>query len=97
MVTDYTLGNLFTMVRFTAVTALLLTTFSPALAKEKEGEPVNPDKKVCRLEAPTGTIMRKRVCHTAAEWSAIDAAGTSQAGQMVGRANTMGSPGGLGQ
>ncbi|AOR75909.1 hypothetical protein QUC32_16585 [Novosphingobium resinovorum] len=85
------------MIRIITVTALALATLSPAMAKDKQGEPLNPDKKICRFEAPTGTIMRKRVCHTAAEWSAIDSAGAKQAGQMMGRANTMGSPLGTGQ
>lgn len=30
------------------------------------------DKKVCRKEVATGSIMRRRVCHTKAEWDAIE-------------------------
>ena len=94
---DYSFRDPSIMIRIIAIAAMAIATFSPALAKDKAVEVASPDKKVCRFEAPTGTIMRKRVCHTVAEWQAIDAAGAGQAGQMVGRANTMGSPGGLGQ
>jgi hypothetical protein len=31
------------------------------------------EKKTCRREEDLGTIISKRVCHTKAEWSAIDA------------------------
>ncbi|PNU06179.1 hypothetical protein A8V01_12555 [Novosphingobium guangzhouense] len=85
------------MLRFIAAAAVAAAAISPALAKDKDTQVVDPDKKVCRFEAPTGSIMRKRVCHTAAEWKLIDSAGTTQAGQMVGRANTMGGPGGTAQ
>tara|TARA_R110002073_G_scaffold48787_1_gene131082 strand:+ start:162 stop:446 length:285 start_codon:yes stop_codon:yes gene_type:complete len=30
---------------------------------------------VCRIEAPTGTRMRERICRTQAEWEAIQEAG----------------------
>jgi hypothetical protein len=29
------------------------------------------EKKICRSEASTGSIMTKRVCHTQAEWNAV--------------------------
>ena len=29
------------------------------------------EKKICRSEASTGSIMTKRVCHTQAEWNAL--------------------------
>lgn len=54
---------------------------APALAKksleiapltDKNGSPV--DKKVCRRFADTGSIAVRRVCHTSAEWAAIDEA-----------------------
>jgi hypothetical protein len=32
------------------------------------------EKKTCRVEASTGSMMAKRTCHTAAEWAAIDRA-----------------------
>ena len=30
------------------------------------------EKKVCRREETTGSIMTRRVCHTKAEWAQID-------------------------
>lgn len=32
------------------------------------------EKPVCRRETPTGSNMSRRVCHTKAEWNAIDVA-----------------------
>lgn len=52
------------------------------------------EKKVCRREDSLGTILSKRVCRTAAEWSAIDTQNARNAerfganrnnGQGVGR------------
>jgi len=31
------------------------------------------DKPVCRREEETGSVVAKRVCHTKAEWAAMDA------------------------
>jgi hypothetical protein len=59
--------------RTLAILALAVSTLAitPVVAKEKK--PYDPDKKSCRREDTTGTIMGGRfVCHTAAEWSAID-------------------------
>jgi len=51
------------------VSALVIT---PAVAKDKK--PVDPNRKSCRRMDTTGTIMGgKLICHTAAEWSQIDA------------------------
>lgn len=51
--------------------AVAVLTASPAIAKDKK--PVDPDKKVCRQSEVTGSIMMgKSVCHTVAEWAAID-------------------------
>jgi hypothetical protein len=33
------------------------------------------DDIVCRIESPTGTRMRERICRTRAEWEAIQEAG----------------------
>lgn len=53
----------------------------PAPATEKKDD---PDRKICRREAPpTGSIMGgKRVCHTRAEWDAIDAANRTSVERM---------------
>ena len=58
------------------LTAALLSTSSFAAAQNAPAPaatPIkDPDKRVCRSEVPTGSIMAgKRVCHTRAEWAAI--------------------------
>ena len=54
--------------------ALTLTCFMlssvPAFAKDEK--PVDPDKKICRRAASTGSRMSKPECHTKAEWKIID-------------------------
>lgn len=37
------------------------------------------DKKLCRADTDLGSIMSKRVCRTASEWAAIDAANSENA------------------
>ena len=56
-----------------AILALTVSTLviSPAVAKDKK--PVDPNKKSCRRQDTTGSIMGgKMVCHTHAEWVQID-------------------------
>lgn len=61
------------------------TAVASTAASEKAKE-----KKICRAEANTGSIMPKRVCHTQAEWAEIEAASnqaldtTRQARQRTG-------------
>lgn len=57
----------------------------PLTAQAQDSKPAtekkdDPDRKICRREAaPTGSIMGgKRVCHTRAEWNAIDAANRAE-------------------
>jgi hypothetical protein len=45
---------------------------APAAAPEKE-------KKSCRREEITGSIMQPRICHTKEEWAAIDEANRQNA------------------
>lgn len=54
--------------------ALTLTCFmlSSVSAFAEDGKPVDPDKKICRRAASTGSRMSKSECHTKAEWAAID-------------------------
>jgi len=52
----------------TALSTMILV--APASAKDKT--PQDPNKRVCRSEVPTGSLMGKSVCHTRAEWAAID-------------------------
>lgn len=57
-----------------AVSACLILSATPAIAKDKADTPADPDKKICRTLEETGSILPKRVCHTAAEWKSIDTA-----------------------
>ena len=43
------------------------------------------EKKVCRSEAVTGSIMARSTCHTKAEWAEIDSANAQNARQMLDR------------
>lgn len=45
-------------------------TQTPAVAAKAQAPEA---KKVCRRELATGSVMRKRVCRTQAEWDAITA------------------------
>jgi hypothetical protein len=61
--------------------SLAALSITPVVAKDKP--PVDPNKKSCRRYDTTGSIMGGRlVCHTAAEWSQIDAANNDNARQM---------------
>jgi hypothetical protein len=45
----------------------------PALAKGDK--PVDPNKKICRIQDTTGSILGgKKICHTKAEWVEIERA-----------------------
>jgi len=37
----------------------------------------SPEKKICRRERATGSIMSRRTCHTRAEWDRLEAQGKS--------------------
>lgn len=56
------------LITVAALSALIIVT--PALAKDKK--PLDPNKRICRSETPTGSMMSKNVCHTRAEWTMID-------------------------
>ncbi len=59
--------------RLSLVTAAALSAMivaAPGLAKDKK--PMDPNKRICRSEVPTGSMMSKSVCHTRAEWIMID-------------------------
>ncbi len=58
--------------------ALLAQTATPAAAAEK---PVK-EKKICRSEQVTGSLMPLRTCHTREEWGQIDAANRRVAEQF---------------
>ncbi len=56
----------------------MLTLFLAAAALQAPAQPAaekpKPEKKICRRDAATGSIMTMRTCRTAAEWSQVDAA-----------------------
>lgn len=54
---------------FVAV-AVMVSLSAPVVARERK--PADPNRKVCREQGTTGSLMSKQVCHTAAEWQAID-------------------------
>jgi hypothetical protein len=79
-----------TMITCVLATAVLAM---PALAGQREGEKgKNPpkEKKICRSEQVTGSIMPKRTCHTAQEWAAIDAQNQANANAALERARMIG-------
>jgi hypothetical protein len=56
-------------------TAMAVSADAPRVVDQGEAQRVASDDVVCRIEAPTGTRMRERVCRTQAEWDAIMDAG----------------------
>ncbi|MEH3107497.1 MAG: hypothetical protein PGN09_09490 [Sphingomonas fennica] len=57
----------------TILTAMALLATPPAPAGPPAA-PAAPERKICRTYAEVGSLIRKqRICHTAAEWRAIDA------------------------
>ena len=46
---------------------------APAVPAQPGAAPVK-EKKICRTEESTGSIMIKRICHTQAEWNALSQA-----------------------
>lgn len=45
---------------------------SPAIAQEKAAATPDPERKICKMITPTGTIMGKRFCLTKAEWQQLN-------------------------
>ena len=66
-----------------ALTLCGLALAAPAVAKDKKL--IDPDKKVCRSEVPTGSRFPVRLCHTAAEWAQIDGTNGSAARTTLDR------------
>jgi predicted secreted protein len=63
----------------------------PAVAQTAEpaAPPPPKEKKSCRREAVTGSIVSVRaVCHTKSEWAAIDADNAKNADAMLGGTRT---------
>jgi hypothetical protein len=52
------------------------------------------DKKVCKREIATGSVMPKRTCKTQAEWDAITAASTDSLDRRANNDRSAGAVGG---
>jgi len=73
--------KLMTLAALCAFSSALYAQAAPAPAAEK---PVK-EKKICRQEDVTGSIMMARTCHTKEEWAQIDAANSRNAQHTLGR------------
>lgn len=62
--------------RFIVALALLLPSSTLAQTAKPAEQPA-AEKQICRLMDQTGSIMRKRECHTKAEWAEIAARSTA--------------------
>lgn len=62
------------------ITALLI--LPQAEAPAPQAAPTPAAKPICRREAPLGSIMPVRTCHTRAEWAAIDGANNDAASEI---------------
>jgi hypothetical protein len=62
--------------------ALLAQDASPAPATAAAPAKPEKEKKICRREETTGSIMATRICHTKEEWVAIDKANQAAADQF---------------
>lgn len=52
--------------------AIAVTLVTPAFADEAPKTDKNdPNRQICRRQESTGSMMGKKVCHTAEEWAAI--------------------------
>jgi hypothetical protein len=87
--------------RFVPVIALLALS-TAAYAQEATPSPAPTpapvkEKQVCRNMAVTGSIMGRRICHTAAEWRQIDGSNSDAAGRALDASRTRNNGMGLGR
>lgn len=61
----------------------------PAASSEKPAK----EKKICRREEETGSLMASRICHTKDEWVRIDAANQKAVEQFSTARRNNGGPG----
>jgi hypothetical protein len=75
-------------VRFALIACLLASGTAPAFAQDNSTAPATTatppvkEKKICRSDTDTGSIMPKTICHTKAAWADIDAANAAEANQF---------------
>jgi hypothetical protein len=62
--------------------ALFAQAATPATAPAAAAEKPAKEKKMCRREEETGSIMPTRICHTKEEWVQIDDANQKAADQF---------------
>jgi hypothetical protein len=65
------------MLRHVLAAALIVTAVAPAMAQDGDAPKPAKEKKVCKREIATGSVMPKVTCRTKAEWDAISARGQS--------------------
>ena len=65
-----------------AIICLLALFATGALATEKLKKPVDPNKRVCRTEGTTGSMLSHSVCHTRADWALLDAKSDGNADRL---------------
>ena len=51
-----------------------------------------PDKKICRSQVATGSMMSRKICHTHTEWAAIDGNDTHNRDDFRDRTTNPGLP-----
>lgn len=80
------------------IAAVMTCTLSSALLAQSDTQAPTPppvkEKKVCREEENTGSMMRSRTCHTKAEWAQIDEANRRAADEFGSHNRMAHSPGG---
>ena len=79
--------RILTLAALCAVSGALYAQAAPTPAAET---PVK-EKKVCRMQDVTGSIMRARVCHSKEEWAQIDAENARNARRLLGRDSSSGT------
>lgn len=77
-----------------AMIALLAMVAAPSALAQQGTAPqaaatdaAKPEKKICRKEIVTGSMMAKRTCHTAAEWAQIDQTNAANTEELSRRSN----------
>lgn len=71
------------------LTILLL---AAAMQAAPAADTPKPEKKICRREVTTGSIMARPVCRTKAEWMQIDNQNAANAGQALDQRSYRMSP-----
>lgn len=90
------MGIPLSLIRLTAAITIAIAVPTAAEAANSNGkapaELTDSNKKICRTLAATGSHMRKRICHTQAEWAEFDKTVGDRAEQTLDRrrANTAG-------